>query len=131
MSSNLINQHKKTRVPGQPRDFIDCYLDELDKVSMCQSNENNISHVVSTFVLICWLWCTVSSHAYREEMTGPRLKSHSSLCIFWTSILLEQTPLRTHFSLPSFISLHIQIFRVCSKIYFANVMVDNNRHQCV
>ncbi|KAL2087431.1 hypothetical protein ACEWY4_016259 [Coilia grayii] len=31
MSKNLINQHKKTRVPGQPRDFIDCYLDELDK----------------------------------------------------------------------------------------------------
>ncbi|XP_065147826.1 cytochrome P450 2F2-like isoform X1 [Paramisgurnus dabryanus] len=31
MSLNLINEHKKTRVPGEPRDFIDCYLDELDK----------------------------------------------------------------------------------------------------
>uniref|UniRef100_A0A672Y330 Cytochrome P450 2F2-like n=1 Tax=Sphaeramia orbicularis TaxID=375764 RepID=A0A672Y330_9TELE len=27
----LINEHKKTRVPGQPRHFVDCYLDELDK----------------------------------------------------------------------------------------------------
>ncbi|XP_008291063.1 cytochrome P450 2F2-like isoform X2 [Stegastes partitus] len=24
-------KHKKTRVPGEPRDFIDCYLDELGK----------------------------------------------------------------------------------------------------
>ncbi|XP_006795863.1 cytochrome P450 2J6-like [Neolamprologus brichardi] len=28
---DLINEHKKTRVPGEPRDFIDCYLDELEK----------------------------------------------------------------------------------------------------
>ncbi|XP_056137428.1 cytochrome P450 2D10-like isoform X2 [Lampris incognitus] len=27
----LLVKHKKTRVPGKPRDFIDCYLDELDK----------------------------------------------------------------------------------------------------
>ncbi|XP_070842763.1 cytochrome P450 2F2-like [Chaetodon trifascialis] len=27
----LITEHKETRVPGQPRDFLDCYLDELDK----------------------------------------------------------------------------------------------------
>ncbi len=32
MSAQLVNEHKKTRVPGEPRDFIDCYLDELDKV---------------------------------------------------------------------------------------------------
>ncbi|XP_073687966.1 cytochrome P450 2X9 [Garra rufa] len=31
MSTQLVNEHKKTRVPGEPRDFIDCYLDELDK----------------------------------------------------------------------------------------------------
>ncbi|KAI5608343.1 cytochrome P450, family 2, subfamily X, polypeptide 9 [Silurus asotus] len=29
-AANMINQHKETRVPGQPRDFVDCYLDELD-----------------------------------------------------------------------------------------------------
>ncbi|XP_041852011.1 cytochrome P450 2F2-like [Melanotaenia boesemani] len=28
---NLLNEHKQTRVPGDPRDFLDCYLDELDK----------------------------------------------------------------------------------------------------
>jgi len=29
---SLIAEHKSTRVSGKPRDFIDCYLDELDKV---------------------------------------------------------------------------------------------------
>ncbi|KAF7664815.1 hypothetical protein LDENG_00165450 [Lucifuga dentata] len=28
---SLVMEHKKTRVPGQPRDFVDCYLDELEK----------------------------------------------------------------------------------------------------
>ncbi len=32
MNLSLLNEHKTTRVPGEPRDFIDCYLDELDKV---------------------------------------------------------------------------------------------------
>ncbi|XP_036399230.1 cytochrome P450 2D3-like [Megalops cyprinoides] len=27
----IVKQHKKTRIPGQPRDFTDCYLDELEK----------------------------------------------------------------------------------------------------
>ncbi|XP_030632104.1 cytochrome P450 2F2 isoform X1 [Chanos chanos] len=31
MSRDLVSEHKKTRIPGEPRDFIDCYLDELDK----------------------------------------------------------------------------------------------------
>ncbi|XP_051807655.1 cytochrome P450 2F2-like [Acanthochromis polyacanthus] len=29
----LLNEHKKTRVPGEPRDFLDCYLDEMDKTA--------------------------------------------------------------------------------------------------
>ncbi|XP_062375522.1 cytochrome P450 2F2-like [Sardina pilchardus] len=28
---NLVEEHKKTRVPGEPRHFLDCYLDELEK----------------------------------------------------------------------------------------------------
>lgn len=32
---SLFAEHKKTRVPGEPRDFVDCYLDELDKVCVC------------------------------------------------------------------------------------------------
>ncbi|XP_070687627.1 cytochrome P450 2F2-like [Pempheris klunzingeri] len=31
LAIGLLNEHKKTRVPGDPRDFMDCYLDELDK----------------------------------------------------------------------------------------------------
>ncbi|XP_051548446.1 cytochrome P450 2F2-like [Myxocyprinus asiaticus] len=31
LTLSLIDEHKKTRVPGEPRDFIDCYLDELEK----------------------------------------------------------------------------------------------------
>ncbi|XP_073724773.1 cytochrome P450 2D3-like [Misgurnus anguillicaudatus] len=31
MTFKLIEEHKRTRVPEEPRDFIDCYLDELDK----------------------------------------------------------------------------------------------------
>ncbi|XP_071398517.1 cytochrome P450 2F2-like [Centroberyx affinis] len=31
LSTRLVSEHKKTRVPGKPRDFIDCYLDELEK----------------------------------------------------------------------------------------------------
>ncbi|XP_047195953.1 cytochrome P450 2F2-like [Hippoglossus stenolepis] len=27
----FLDEHKKTRVPGDPRDLVDCYLDELDK----------------------------------------------------------------------------------------------------
>ncbi|XP_013881765.1 cytochrome P450 2J6 [Austrofundulus limnaeus] len=30
-SNGLVNEHKRTRTPGEPRDFVDCYLDELDK----------------------------------------------------------------------------------------------------
>ncbi|XP_060782737.1 cytochrome P450 2D3-like [Neoarius graeffei] len=30
MTLTLIDEHKKTRVPGKPRDLLDCYLDELD-----------------------------------------------------------------------------------------------------
>ncbi|XP_054907473.1 cytochrome P450 2F2-like [Poeciliopsis prolifica] len=28
---NLVKEHKKSKVAGEPRDFLDCYLDELDK----------------------------------------------------------------------------------------------------
>ncbi|XP_029289152.1 cytochrome P450 2F2-like [Cottoperca gobio] len=31
LAINLVNEHKNTRVPGEPRDFVDCYLDRMDK----------------------------------------------------------------------------------------------------
>ncbi|XP_035982343.1 cytochrome P450 2F2-like [Fundulus heteroclitus] len=30
LARHLVNEHKKTRVSGEPRDFVDCYLDELE-----------------------------------------------------------------------------------------------------
>ncbi|XP_060929337.1 cytochrome P450 2J6-like [Limanda limanda] len=33
----FLDEHKKTRVPGDSQDFVDCYLDELDKVCVCDS----------------------------------------------------------------------------------------------
>ncbi|XP_070762876.1 cytochrome P450 2F2-like isoform X2 [Enoplosus armatus] len=35
LAKRLLAEHKKTRVPGEPRDFVDCYLDEMDKVCAC------------------------------------------------------------------------------------------------
>ncbi|XP_061578226.1 cytochrome P450 2F2-like isoform X2 [Cololabis saira] len=29
--THLVNEHTKTRVPGEPRDFVDCYMDEMEK----------------------------------------------------------------------------------------------------
>lgn len=31
MTENLISEQRRTRVPGQPRHFLDCYLDEVEK----------------------------------------------------------------------------------------------------
>ncbi|KAI4885973.1 hypothetical protein NFI96_033066 [Prochilodus magdalenae] len=31
MNGNMVNKHKPKRVPGKPQNFVDCYLDELDK----------------------------------------------------------------------------------------------------
>ncbi|KAG7329552.1 hypothetical protein KOW79_007726 [Hemibagrus wyckioides] len=31
LTLKMVNKHRETRVPGKPRDFVDCYLDELDK----------------------------------------------------------------------------------------------------
>ncbi|KAM6936860.1 cytochrome P450 2F2-like [Xenentodon cancila] len=36
----LMNEHKETRVPGEPRDFLDCYLDELDQRDESSSFSN-------------------------------------------------------------------------------------------
>lgn len=34
-----MEEFKKDRVPGEPRHFVDCYLDELDKVGKENINE--------------------------------------------------------------------------------------------
>lgn len=41
----MIEKHKATRVRGEPRDFIDCYLDELDMVCVYYSrNSLNVQY---------------------------------------------------------------------------------------
>uniref|UniRef100_A0A8C2ZCW3 Uncharacterized protein n=1 Tax=Cyclopterus lumpus TaxID=8103 RepID=A0A8C2ZCW3_CYCLU len=38
----LINQHKEDWNPSEPRDFIDCYLNEIQKVADAGFNEDNL-----------------------------------------------------------------------------------------
>uniref|UniRef100_A0A3B1J5M9 Cytochrome P450 2B4-like n=1 Tax=Astyanax mexicanus TaxID=7994 RepID=A0A3B1J5M9_ASTMX len=33
LATQMINKHKKTRVPGEPKNLVDCYLDEIDKAT--------------------------------------------------------------------------------------------------
>ena len=33
MIASMVRKHKASRIPGEPENFVDCYLDELDKVS--------------------------------------------------------------------------------------------------
>lgn len=48
----VFAEHKKTRVLGEPRDFVDCYLDELDKVcwvtggviNLLRKTESQLNH---------------------------------------------------------------------------------------
>uniref|UniRef100_A0A8C5MHY6 Cytochrome P450 2J2-like n=1 Tax=Leptobrachium leishanense TaxID=445787 RepID=A0A8C5MHY6_9ANUR len=37
----IVEEHKKTRTPGEPRDYIDCYLEELDKSALQGEEDNN------------------------------------------------------------------------------------------
>ena len=36
--ADQVSQHKKSCVPGEPRDLIDCYLDEMEKVPQYMFN---------------------------------------------------------------------------------------------
>ncbi|XP_040266170.1 cytochrome P450 2J6-like [Bufo bufo] len=51
----VLEQHKRTRVPGQPRDYIDCYLEELEKEKgernkLTFDNENLFISVADLFI---------------------------------------------------------------------------------
>lgn len=43
----MLAESKQTRVPGKPRHFIDCYLDELDKA--CASLTVNVKNTTEVF----------------------------------------------------------------------------------
>ncbi|XP_063065815.1 cytochrome P450 2D14-like [Engraulis encrasicolus] len=38
MTRGIVNKHKMTRIPGEPRDLIDCYLDDMHKKSAMVSS---------------------------------------------------------------------------------------------
>ncbi|KAL7862871.1 hypothetical protein SRHO_G00118550 [Serrasalmus rhombeus] len=38
MFANMISKHKISSIPGEPRDFLDCYLDEFDKGTIIMPN---------------------------------------------------------------------------------------------
>lgn len=54
----MINKHKTSRVPGRPRDFVDCYLDELDKVCVCAMKSHLLSILdeKSCWTVLFYLW---------------------------------------------------------------------------
>ncbi|KAM9470725.1 cytochrome P450 2F2-like [Clarias gariepinus] len=52
LSETMINKHKTTRVPGKPRDFVDCYLDELEKSGneSTFSEENLVAYIIDLHI---------------------------------------------------------------------------------
>ncbi|KAM4543887.1 cytochrome P450 2F2-like [Fundulus diaphanus] len=52
LAARLVNEHKKTRVPGEPRDFVDCYLDELDQKGEDSSfsEEQLLRHTLDLYI---------------------------------------------------------------------------------
>jgi hypothetical protein len=34
-TAEVIQEHKSSRLPGEQRDVVDCYLEEMDKVWVC------------------------------------------------------------------------------------------------
>nr|XP_057930990.1 cytochrome P450 2F2-like [Doryrhamphus excisus] len=47
LARRVLAEHKSTRIPGEPRDFMDCYLDELEK----QSDKENCTFSESQLLM--------------------------------------------------------------------------------
>lgn len=60
----MINEHKTTRVPGKPGNFI--YLDELDAVCVCLTIRLIVLHGMSTISCIAF---------NRKSMDHPLMKN--------------------------------------------------------
>ncbi|KAF6718865.1 Cytochrome P450 2J6 [Oryzias melastigma] len=50
ISKRLVNEHKMSRVPGEPRDFVDSYLDELEKSTNDFSNQQLLGMTFDLYI---------------------------------------------------------------------------------
>ncbi|XP_075393064.1 cytochrome P450 2F3-like [Tenrec ecaudatus] len=46
--SEQVQRHRRTRQPGEPRDFIDCFLDQMDKETQADSHFQEETLVMTT-----------------------------------------------------------------------------------
>lgn len=78
----------KTRVPGEPRDFVDCYLDELDKVCVYVTVE--LVHWSHSKALSYLLF--IKTYLLHSFVIGVLIESgvHSSLLLLPQSHLSEK-----------------------------------------
>ncbi|XP_039880858.1 cytochrome P450 2D3-like isoform X4 [Simochromis diagramma] len=76
----FINEHKKTRVPGEPRDFIDCYLDELEKAVI-----HEVQRVANTVPLSVFHRTTTDT-----ELMGYSIPKGTMIIENLTSVLSEE-----------------------------------------
>uniref|UniRef100_A0A3Q1DBX2 Cytochrome P450, family 2, subfamily X, polypeptide 9 n=1 Tax=Amphiprion ocellaris TaxID=80972 RepID=A0A3Q1DBX2_AMPOC len=70
--NRLVSEHKKTRVPGEPRDFLDCYLDELAKV--CGTSQLTISDDMGAWLhnMLCYLAPSERCHQEIDKVLGGK-----------------------------------------------------------
>ncbi|OCT84333.1 cytochrome P450 2J6 [Xenopus laevis] len=64
---SILEEHKKTRVPGEPRDFIDYYLEELNKEQADDSSK-------TTFSQESLLYCVTDLFVAGTETTSASLQ---------------------------------------------------------
>lgn len=91
----VVAEHKKRRVPGEPRHLIDCYLDELQKVSEKYIEENGSTHAESLKHAAYFFYAS-HQHQWQQYNVMQILLSHPCIacfvlfCICLITILLFQ-----------------------------------------
>ncbi|XP_061100598.1 cytochrome P450 2F2-like isoform X1 [Conger conger] len=91
-----VSQHKESRVPGEPRDLTDCYLDEMEK-------RGDDGSSFSEYQLVCYLLDllfagtdTTSNSlltAFLYLMTHPDVQGELSVVFLW--LPLHETEMHT------------------------------------